>query len=102
MKKVGRITCTTMLLALALGTAFLAGCGSSKPDPAASRPAPTADSIQRTLQQSLPGSRVTAQVSGKTITLNGTVPQTYQTTVAKSQTESLAPGYTVVNNLRAG
>lgn len=102
MKKVGRITCTTMLLTAALGTAVLSGCGSRQPPPAASRPAPTADSIQRTLQQSIPGSRVTAQVSGKTITLSGTVPQSYQTTVAQSQTEGLAPGYAVVNNLRAG
>jgi hypothetical protein len=89
-------------MVMLLVASVLAGCGSKQPDPAASAPAPTADAIQRALQQSLPGSRVTAQVSGKTITLSGTVPQSYQTTVAKSQTESLAPGYTIVNNLRAG
>jgi hypothetical protein len=98
MKRVLKVTYTSILLAATI----FAGCGSSQPDPAALTPAPTADSIQRTLQQSILGSRVTAQISGKTITLSGTVPQSYQATVAKSQVEGLARGYTIVNNLRPG
>jgi hypothetical protein len=100
-----KIMKTNTLLLLSLGLSIcmpllsVAGCGGNQQ--AAQKPKETTSAeIQNTIKQSFPN--VTAQVSGKTITLSGTVRQPHEVSVVGSAAQGAAPGYQVVNQVRVG
>jgi len=89
--------CLLLMLSLSLG-----GCSSNSASNELVTIAPTDIESKIKGERQMQGSNVTAQVADKTVTLTGTTTSPAQIQIAESIAKTMAPGYTITNQLKAG